>query len=64
MLFAMQFFNKKELTLKKFPLIIGIIAIIIAIIVFIYASGARRIYSGSLFILIGIIQFYRAFSRK
>jgi len=42
-------------------LIIGIIAIIIAIIVFTYASGARRIYSGLLFIFIGIIQFYRAF---
>ena len=46
--------------MKKFPLISGIIAILVAVVIVIFASGARRIYSALLFIIVGIIQLYSA----
>ncbi len=49
--------------MKKYPLFIGIVCLILAAIIFIYSSGARRIYSGLLFTLIGIVQIFVAFRK-
>lgn len=47
--------------MRRIPLIIGVLAIIAAVIVLIYATGNRRIYSSLLFVLVAVIQFVRYF---
>lgn len=46
--------------MKKLPLITGILSLILAVIVFVFADGARRIYSGALFMIFGFLQLYAA----
>ena len=46
--------------MKKLPLVTGILSLILAAIIFIYADGARRIYSGALFVILGFLQLYAA----
>jgi len=50
--------------LRKLTLAVGILAVIAAVIVLIYATGPRRIYSSLLFILIAVIQFVRYFKAR
>jgi len=46
--------------MNKTPLIFGIIFLIIAILIIIFGSGLRVIYSSVLFILLGAIMIIRA----
>ena len=46
--------------MKKLPLITGILSLILAVIVFIFADGAKRIYSGGFLAILGIVQLYTA----
>lgn len=41
--------------MKKSYLIIGIISLMAAAVIFIFASGMRRIYSGILFTIFGLV---------
>ncbi len=41
--------------MKKASFTIGILSILIAIIVFVFAEGSRRIYSGVFFTILGIV---------
>ena len=41
--------------------VIGVAALILAVVVFVFASGARRIYSGLLFAVLGTYQLFVAF---
>ena len=44
-----------EDTLQKKPLILGIICLVVAAGIFVFADGARRIYSGGFFALLGLV---------
>ena len=46
--------------MKKYPLIIAIAALVLAAVILIFASGARRIYSSSFFIALGVLQLVTA----
>ena len=52
--------------MKKVTIIIGILSILIAIIVFVFADGFRRLYSGVFFTILGIVALSNAlyWSRK
>ena len=47
------------MNLNNFQRIAGIVCFVLAVIIFIFESGLRRIYSGIFFVLIGIL-FLRA----
>ncbi len=46
--------------MKKINIYVAIVSFIIAIVIFIYASGASRIYSGSFFAVIGVVNIIAA----
>lgn len=39
--------------MRKLPLALGLICVAIAAVVFVFADGARRIYSGVFFLVLG-----------
>ena len=42
--------------MRKIPLILGIISFVLAAIIFIFGTGARRVYSGAFFVILGVIM--------
>ena len=50
--------------MRKLPLILAIVSFILAIAVFIYAGGARSIYSGLFFVVMGVVLLANARRRK
>jgi len=49
--------------MQKAALVIGILAIAIAIVVFVVADGARRWYSGLFFTIMGVVMLANAVGR-
>ena len=49
--------------MKKVQFGIGIVFLLIAVGIFIWGSGLRVVYSGALFILLGILSLVRAFRK-
>jgi hypothetical protein len=47
--------------MNKIALIIGILFILISLVVFIFADGMRRYYSGIFFAFLGIVALMQAF---
>lgn len=54
----------KEKGIMKKQMIIAIVSLILAIVIFVFAEGARRIYSGGFFALIGLVSLYLATRKK
>jgi uncharacterized membrane protein YccC len=50
--------------MKKMPLIIGMILLLLAIMVFVFADGLRRWYSGAFFAIIGIVSILNSLNWK
>jgi len=50
--------------MRKMQLFIGILFILLAVIVFIFADGDRRIYSGIFFAFLGIVILVQLFRRS
>lgn len=50
--------------MKKIELIIGTICLALAVIIFIYAEGLRRWYSGMFFAIIAVAMFLNAWRRQ
>jgi uncharacterized membrane protein len=44
-----------EYKMSKYALIGGILSLIIAVIVFVFADGYRRYYSGIFFVIMGVV---------
>ncbi len=42
--------------MKKMALVIGILCVVVAVVVFSFAEGLRRWYSGAFFAMIGIVM--------
>ena len=47
--------------MSKMVLILGILCTVLAVIVFVFADGLRRWYSGLFFVLIGAVTLLNAF---
>jgi uncharacterized membrane protein len=45
---------------NKFKLFFGVCCIVLAIVIFVYGSGLRVVYSGGFFTLIGLYAIYTA----
>lgn len=43
--------------MKKTPLIISLACLALAIVIFVFAEGARAVYSGSFFTMLSVIVF-------
>ena len=41
--------------MRKWVLILGIILLVLAVVVFVFASGLRRWYSGLFFVIMGLV---------
>lgn len=52
-----------ELTMKK-QVLTGIFALIVAAIIFVFADGAKKYYSGGFFVIIGIVNLCMAAKTK
>jgi hypothetical protein len=52
--------DERRRVVKKSLVLCGVIALVIAVIVFVFASGARRIYSGIFFAVLGIVLLSQA----
>jgi len=48
----------------KIQLILATACVILAIVIFVFAEGARRIYSGGFFALMGLVTLYMATRKK
>ena len=48
----------------KIQILIAVACLILAIAIFAFADGARRIYSGGFFALVGIVNLYMATKKK
>ena len=46
--------------MKKVPLAAGIACFVLALIIFIFASGLQRFYSGPFFVMIGVVMAWNA----
>jgi len=46
--------------MRKLPLVLAVASFVLAIIIFVFAEGARSIYSGAFFVLIGIVLLLNA----
>lgn len=46
--------------MKKISLVAGIACFVLALIIFIFASGLRRFYSGLFFVVIGVVMVWNA----
>lgn len=54
----------KEKGIMKTKLLIAIACLILAVVIFVFAEGARRLYSGGFFALIGLVGLYLAAKKK
>jgi hypothetical protein len=54
----------KEKGIVKIKLLLAIACLILAIVIFVFAEGARRVYSGGVFALIGLVSLYLATKKK
>lgn len=52
--------NHTEGIMRKSPPILAIVCFLIAIIIFVFAEGARRIYSGGFFVFLGVMLLVNA----
>ncbi|MFC1484330.1 hypothetical protein ACFL5M_00715 [Candidatus Neomarinimicrobiota bacterium] len=43
--------------MKKTPLVLSLIGLILAIVIFVFADGLRRYYSGGFFLIMAIVLF-------
>ena len=50
--------------MRNLPFVLAIASFILAIVVFIYGGGARSIYGGVFFVLIGIVLLTNARRKK
>jgi uncharacterized membrane protein len=46
--------------MKKMALTVGILCIVVAVVIFVFASGLRRWYSGLFFAFLGIVSLLNA----
>jgi len=46
--------------MSKTQLAIGVICLVLAAVIFVFAEGARRIYSGGFFTVIGVVMLLNA----
>jgi hypothetical protein len=46
--------------MSKTQLVIGVICLALAAVIFVFAEGARRIYSGAFFTVLGIVMVLNA----
>ncbi len=46
--------------MKRVPFVVGIACFVLALTIFIFASGLRRLYSGLLFVVIGLAMAWNA----
>jgi len=49
-----------KVLMRKLPLVLAILSFLVAIIVFIFVDGARSIYSGVFFAVIGVVLLVNA----
>ena len=50
--------------MSKVTLVVGILCIVLAVIVFVFADGLRRWYSGIFFTVIGTVMLLNALRRR
>ena len=48
----------------KIQIVLGFSCLLLAIVIFIFADGARRFYSGGFFTLIGIVTLLMSMNKK
>ncbi len=48
----------------KIQLLLAIACLILAVVIFVFADGARRIYSGGFFALVGVVNLLMAMKKK
>ena len=41
--------------MRRVPLIIAVVCIVLAVLIFVFAAGARRVYAGVFFALLGVV---------
>jgi hypothetical protein len=46
--------------MNKTQLVIGVVCLALAAVIFVFAEGARRIYSGGFFTIIGVVTLLNA----
>jgi uncharacterized membrane protein len=46
--------------MNKTQLVIGVVFLALAVVIFVFAEGARRIYSGAFFAIIGVVTVLNA----
>jgi hypothetical protein len=49
--------------MKKVPVVLGVFFLLLAVIVFVFANGLRRWYSGIFFAIIGTVALLNGFHR-
>lgn len=50
----------KEGVLRKTPLIFAVISFVLAAVIFVFGTGASRVYGGAFFVLLGITMLAKA----
>jgi hypothetical protein len=45
---------------QKLPLIVGVAGLALAAVIFVVASGRRRVYSGAFFLMLGVVTLANA----
>ena len=50
--------------MRKLPLVLGLMCVAIAAIVFVFADGARRVYSGIFFLMLGGVMLAESWRGK
>lgn len=48
----------------KMQMLIAVVALILAIVIFVFAEGARRYYSGGFFALVSIVNLLMAMKKR
>jgi len=50
--------------MRKLPLVLAMASFVLSLVIFIFAEGARSIYSGAFFALIGVVLLLNARRRQ
>ena len=50
--------------MKKMPLTLGIACLALAAVIFVFAGGVRRVYSGIFFAVIGVVSVVNAMRKS
>ena len=50
--------------MRKLPLVLAVVSFLLAVIVFVFAEGARSVYSGLFFVVLGVVSLVNARRRE